>query len=186
MSNATPPFKPTLPRLALAFAEIGVTSFGGAVTAWMMRDLVDRRGWITREAFLTDLAMAQALPGINVVNLPIWIGYRLYGGLGAVVCALAVLIPSAAVLAALAALIIPLQRFPQTALAFAGAAAAAIGLLLATGVQAARGQAKRAFPAVVMAVTFVAIGILKLPMLPVMLVLVPVSIALAARSAPDA
>jgi chromate transporter len=145
----------------------------------MMRDLVERRRWLTPEAMLADMAMAQALPGINVVNLPLWIGYRLYGGFGATVCALAVILPSAAVLALLAVLIVPLQRYPQTALAFEGAGAAAVGLLLATGLQAAKGVGRRAIPAAVMAITFAAVGVFKLPMLPVMLVMTPVSIALA-------
>ncbi|HTI68017.1 MAG TPA: chromate transporter [Caulobacteraceae bacterium] len=185
MTSRTPP-PPTLSALALAFARISVASFGGGVSAWMMRELVHRRRWLTNEAFLADLAMAQALPGVNVVNLPLWIGYRLFGGLGALVCALAVIVPSAAVLAVLAVLVIPLQRFPQTGLAFAGAAAAAIGLSLATGFRAAQGVMARPAAAAVMGATFVAVGLLKLPMVPVLLVLAPASIALAHRGRPRA
>ncbi len=184
--EGAPPFVPSLRQLCLAFAEIAVTSFGGGVTGWMMRDLVHRRRWFTPEAFLADMAMAQALPGVNVVNLPIWIGYRLYGGFGAMICALSVILPSAAVLAVISTLIIPLQHFHQTALAFAGAAAGAIGLLIASGVQVAKGVVRRPAAAVITVLTFIAIGVLKLPMLPVMVVLVPVSIWLAARRGPPA
>jgi chromate transporter len=175
-----------LRALTLVFIQISVTSFGGGVSSWMMRELVQRRRWLTNDEFLSDLAMAQALPGVNVVNLPIWIGYRLYGGFGALVCAMAVILPASAVLTALAVLVIPLRRFPQTGLAFEGAAAAAIGLSLATGLQSARSVARRPVATAVMLATFVAIGVLKIPMIPVMLVLAPVSIVLASRERPDA
>jgi chromate transporter len=151
-----------------------------------MRELVNRRGWLTMEAFLADVAMAQALPGVNVVNLPIWIGYRLYGGKGALVCALAAILPAAVVLMLLAALVLPLQRFHQTALAFEGGIAAAIGLLIAAGLQGARSEMRRPQTAGIVVATFLAVGVLKLPMVPVMAVLAPLSILLAAKARTDA
>lgn len=171
---------PSLGQFCLVFARIAVTSFGGGVTAWMMREIVQVRRWMTDEEFLADLAMSQALPGVNVVNLPIWIGYRFHGPVGALTCALAVIVPGAMMLAAVATAFAGLAGFRATGLAFEGAAAAAIGLTLATGLLAARSTARNLFSTLVMGVTFTAVGVLKLPMVPVMLVLAPISIAVAA------
>lgn len=78
----TPP--PGVIALFVAFARIGLTSFGGGLSGRMMRDFVHERRWLDEEAFLNGLALSQALPGVNVKNLAIWIGYRLAGWRGAV------------------------------------------------------------------------------------------------------
>ncbi len=74
---------PTTAQLFVVFARIGLTSFGGGLSGWLLREFVQRRGWLGEEEFLSGLALAQAFPGVNVVNLAIWIGYRLRGTPGA-------------------------------------------------------------------------------------------------------
>lgn len=170
-------------ELFLAFAKLGSTSFGGGLTGWMMRDIVGRRRWMTEEEFLTGLAMAQALPGVNVVNLPLWIGYRMDGLPGALAAAAGVIFPPAGILAMMAVGYSFLSRYPQTKLAFAGAAAAAIGLSGAMGLRAAQRQVRKLVPAVILALTFVAVGVLRLPMLAVLAVLAPISIGFAYHEA---
>ncbi len=71
-------------RLFLIFARIGLTSFGGGLSGWLLREFVQQRKWITEEVFLNGLAISQALPGINGTNMAIWIGYSLRGTIGAV------------------------------------------------------------------------------------------------------
>lgn len=85
---------PTPLQLFLAFAKIGLTSFGGGLSGWMMREFVQRRAWLSEGEFLSGLALAQAFPGVNVVNLAIWIGFRLRGGAGALVSALGLTVPA--------------------------------------------------------------------------------------------
>jgi chromate transporter len=172
---------PTLRALFLAFAKLGATSFGGGLSAWMLQECVRRRRWITEEEFLTGLAMAQALPGVNVVNLPIWIGYRLAGGRGALVSALGVIVPPAILVTLLAAGYGWLQQFGATDLALQGAAAAALGLSLSMGLRAAHRHVRKLAPALVFGVVFVGVGLLRLPMYLVVLGAAPVSIGLAYR-----
>ena len=74
---------PTLLGLFLIFSRIGLTSFGGGVSGWLLREFVQDRDWISEEDFLNGLAISQALPGINVKNMAIWIGHRLLGWRGA-------------------------------------------------------------------------------------------------------
>ncbi len=168
-------------ELFLAFAKLGVTSFGGGLTGWMMQECVRRRKWMTEDEFLTGLAMAQALPGVNVVNLPIWVGYRLAGSGGAVVAALGVILPPMLIVVIMAASYGWLQRYAATNLALQGAAAAAIGLSLSMGLRAARRQMRKLWPACVMGAALVGVSVLHLPLLVVVAVLAPVSIGLAYR-----
>jgi chromate transporter len=123
--------------------------------------------------------MAQALPGVNVVNLPLWIGYRIAGLPGALASAAGVIFPPVGILTMMAIGYSFLSRYPQTKFAFAGAAAAAIGLSGAMGLRAARRQVRKLVPAVILALTFVAVGVLRLPMLVVVGVLAPISIGFA-------
>src|SRR5258707_13161435 len=74
---------PTLTGLFLIFSRIGLTSFGGGLSGWLLREFVQDRDWIGEEDFLNGLAISQALPGINVKNMAIWIGHRLLGWRGA-------------------------------------------------------------------------------------------------------
>jgi chromate transporter len=172
---------PSLSALFLCFAKVAVTSFGGGLSGWLMHEIVRRRGWVGEEEFLIGLAISQALPGVNVVNLPIWLGFRLRGGAGALVSALGMVVPPMLIIIAVAALYETLAGYPETGLALAGAAASAIGMALAMALRAARRNLARAIPAVLMLAVFVSIGLLRLPLLPVVLVAAPVSIALAWR-----
>ena len=98
-AGVTPPASPGLLQLFLAFAKIGLTSFGGGLSGWMLREFVQRRRWLDEGEFLSGLALAQAFPGVNVVNLSIWIGYRLGGSAGALVSALGMPLSTSSLLA---------------------------------------------------------------------------------------
>jgi chromate transporter len=174
--TAAPLVKPSLWQLLAVFAKIGSTSFGGGITGWTMRIVVDERAWMTMDDFLTGLAMCQALPGVNVINLAIWVGYRLGGGVGALVCCLGILAPAAVIIALLAALFAALGNSVAAHLAFAGAAAAAIGLSLQVGVRAVQHSAKTIVPSLIIATTFVAVGLFKISIIPVVLILGPLGV----------
>src|ERR1700751_3640335 len=88
-----PAAPPTLGRLFLSVARVGSTSLGGGLSGWMMQEFVRRRRWLTETEFFSGLAVAQVLPGVNVVNLSIWIGWRLFGPAGATVAAVAIILP---------------------------------------------------------------------------------------------
>jgi chromate transporter len=167
--------------LFLAFGRIGVTAFGGGLTGWIMQDMVRRRRWVGEEDFLAGLAMSQALPGVNVVNIAIWIGYRMGGGRSAVAAALGIILPPMAMVSLFAAIYEWLTRFSWSHRAIEGAVAASIGLMLAMGVRVGQRNLRRVVPAAVMGVVFVAVALLKLPILPVVGLVAPVSVALAYR-----
>lgn len=82
---------PNSPRsktdLFLSFTWLALQGFGG-VLAVVQRVLVDEKRWLTREQFIEDWAVAQIMPGPNVVNLSMMIGGR-YFGLGGALAGLA-------------------------------------------------------------------------------------------------
>jgi chromate transporter len=169
----TPPLpssKPTLLGLFLIFSRIGVTSFGGGLSGWLLREFVQDRDWISEEDFLNGLALSQALPGINIKNMAIWIGHRLLGWRGAALAVAGIVVPPAIVIIVLGAAIGALIQHPLTQLLLAGAAAAATGLSLSMGVTTARRVRRKVMPMIFMVGAFIAIGILRLPLVGVVLI----------------
>ncbi|MGY4802001.1 chromate transporter [Teichococcus aerofrigidensis] len=173
---AVPP--PGCGEIFLAFGKVGLTSFGGGLSGWMMREFVQRRRWLGEGEFLDGLSLCQALPGVNVVNLSLWIGYRLRGGPGALAGALGMILPALVLALATTALAGPLLARQGVHWAMAGVAAAALGLSLQMGLRAARRVVARGVaPAAILAATFLAIFWLRLPLLWVVLAMAPLGIA---------
>jgi chromate transporter len=173
---------PTLLRLFLVFARISLTSFGGGLSGWLLREIVTERGWITEEEFLNGLALSQALPGVNVANMSIWIGYRLFGVAGVFVALGGIILPGAVVIILLATGFEKVARFPITAALLTGAGAAAIGLSLSMGIATARRVPRRLGSLAVMAATFAGVAFFHWPVVWTVLGLGAVSIALSYRT----
>jgi chromate transporter len=161
----------------LSFAKIGLTSFGGGLSGWLLREFVQKNRWLTEEAFMNGMAISQALPGVNVVNLAIWIGYQWRGGLGALLAALGMVVPP--MFAALLVLLMfdQVSQYPLTRIALAGVAAGAVGLTFNMGLRALRRSARSIVPALFALATFSAIFIFEMPLYIVVLTLGPLSIA---------
>ncbi len=161
------------------FIKIGLMSFGGALSGWMHREIVARRQWLAEEDFLSGLALGQIMPGANVANLSLYIGQRLRGGIGAVVALTGMLLPPMVTVVLLAILyqhiagILWVHRFVD------GVAAAAIGLTVMVGIRASRRVERRAGPVALVIIIILAVGVLRWPMVPVVLCLTPASVALA-------
>lgn len=85
--NATPTGPQSLREIFWVFTLMALQGFGGVMSI-AQRELVDKRRWLTPDAFLEDWAVAQVMPGPNVGNLAIIVGERYMGVAGAVVAAL--------------------------------------------------------------------------------------------------
>ena len=87
-----------LRELALLFARLGATSFGGpAVHIAMMEDeIVRRRAWISREEFLDLVAASNIIPGPSSTELAIHIGHRRAGWPGLLVAGSCFIVPAMA------------------------------------------------------------------------------------------
>ena len=92
-------------RLALYFLKLGATGFGGpiALAGAMQRELVEERGWISRDDYVEGLALAQLAPGPLAAQLAMYLGYVTGGIVGATLSGIAFVLPSFLIVWALAA-----------------------------------------------------------------------------------
>lgn len=83
----------TLIQACISFLKIGAFSFGGgyAVVAFIQREVVESNGWISPEDFVNIVAIAEMTPGPIAVNASTFVGYRLSGILGGILCSLSTL-----------------------------------------------------------------------------------------------
>ena len=173
---------PGLATLFAAFARISLTSFGGGLSGWMYRDIVVRRRWLAEGEFFDAMAICQTLPGVNIVNASIWIGYRLLGLPGAIAGFAGMVLPAAVAVVLIATAFAFVSHRPMVAIVLLGASAAAIALPLQMGLRAALAVPRRAAPLLIMAASFVAVALLHLPMIGVVLCLGTASVALSYRT----
>ena len=177
-SSTTQPRK-SLATLFFLFLKISLTSFGGSSAAWVYREVVERRGWLDEKAYLTGLTIAQVLPGANPVNLSLYIGMQLRGGLGAVVAVLGIVLPAFCVIMGIFYLYTLLGDFEATHAILTGVAMVGIGATMAIGAKLARHVMRKLVPALITLAIFFTVGVLRWPMVPVVIVAAPASILLA-------
>jgi chromate transporter len=173
----------SLLRIFTLFARVGLTSFGGGLSAWIYREVVSRRGWLSEEEFLGALTLGQILPGSNVVNLSIYVGYRMKGASGSVVAITALLAPPMVVIVVLASVFHQYAQFAWLHRFLEGVAAAAVGMTGSVGFRTARAQlASRHWPLLIIVGVFVAVGVMRWPLVPVAIVAGAIALAIASRS----
>ncbi len=154
-------------------------SFGGGLSAWIRRDVVQRRKWLDDRGFLSGLALSQIAPGANAVNLTVFIGATLAGAPGALAAFAGLMVlPSAIVLVA-GSLYLAFGNAPGLGAALGGAGIGAIGLTLAVGVRLARRNIRDLPSVAIMLATALSVGVLRLDLLAVLAVLVPASLLVA-------
>ena len=174
----------SLTDLFVSFTLLALQGFGG-VLAVVQRELVEKKRWMTREEFIEEWAVAQIMPGPNVVNLCLMIGGRYFGLKGAL-AAVAGLITVPLIIVLL--LVLVYTQFadqPGVAGALRGMGAVVAGLVAATGIKLATalknnvlGQAASGALGIA---CFVAIGVLRWPLIYVIVGLGGIAYLLAFR-----
>ncbi len=101
--------------------------------AVVQRELVEKKRWLTREQFVEEWAVAQIMPGPNVVNLSLMIGSRYFGLRGALAALAGMLTVPLVVVLLLALVYAQFETQPGVAGALRGMGAVAAGLIAATG-----------------------------------------------------
>jgi chromate transporter len=161
-------------ELFWAFTWLALQGFGG-VLAVVQRELVEKRRWMTREQFVEDWAVAQIMPGPNVINLSLMIGGRYFGLSGALCAVAGMLAAPMVVVLSLAALYGSVAHTPTAQGALRGMGAVAAGLIAATGIKLVAALETNALGKAacvgIAALTFVAIAVLRWPLAWVLLVL---------------
>lgn len=185
MSGA--PAATTAPRspaeLLVAFNALALKGFGGVLPV-AQHELVDMRGWLTREQFVETLSVGQVLPGPNIVNVALMIGDRFFGWRGALAALGGLLLAPLAIVLALAVLYARFGSEPVVAGAIRGMGAVAAGLVFAMGLKLAPTLRKNPLPLALCALaaiaTWIVVGFVRVPMAWVVLVLGGTMVAMAA------
>jgi chromate transporter len=173
------PQVPSHAELFVAFFRITLSGFGGTLP-WTRRMFVEEKGWMTAEEFNDSYALCQFLPGPNIVNLAAVFGSRMRGWSGAAAAWAGFLVFPFFLMVSVGALYAQYGDMDVLRRVLGGIAAAAAGLLIATTVKMAVPLFKGMSSAPLVALlTAFGIGVMRWPLVAVLAVLVPVSIALA-------
>jgi chromate transporter len=123
--------KAPLPSFVGYFLWLGAVGFGGpiALAGYMQQDLVDKRGWISKEDYVQGLALAQLAPGPLAAQLAIYLGYVRAGVFGATAVGVAFVLPSFLMVLALSAAYVRFGGLPWMQGMFYGIGAAVIGII---------------------------------------------------------
>jgi len=164
------------------FNRLALQGFGG-VLAVAQRELVERERWLTPTQFLELLALGQVLPGPNIVNMALMIGDRFLGWRGASAALGGLMCAPLVIVLALAALYGQFMEQPMVAGALRGMGAVAAGLVIATALKlvGALRTSVLGWPlgALFTLLTLLAIGVLRWPMVGVVLGLGSAAVAVA-------
>ncbi len=181
-TSAPPPppaasLPPSLPQLFTGMLQVALSSFGGGLSVWSQRIVVERRRWMTNEDFLTGYTVARLLPGPNQINMAVYIGTFLHGLPGALVALAGMLLVPFAVLMGLGMVYLSFQSLPLVDRVLDGMVAVAAGLALSMGFKILPDYRADPVALGLAAVVVVAMTVFHVRLVPLLLVLSPLAMA---------
>lgn len=125
-----------------SFLKIGAFTFGGgyAMIPLIEAEMIQKRGWLTREDFINQLMLAQSIPGPIALNTAVFVGYKTRGTKGALAALVGVVIPSFVIILAIATCFVDFKDNHIVAAAFKGMRPAVVALIAAPLIGMARGM----------------------------------------------
>jgi len=119
-------------ELVRYFLRLGALGFGGpvALVGQMERELVNERGWLSREQMREVIAVCQSLPGPLAIQVGIFICYLRAGARGAWAGGWAFILPNFLIVAAIGALYVHFGGLKPVTAIFYGVSPAVIALIL--------------------------------------------------------
>jgi chromate transporter len=132
-ASPDPPARPSLLSIALTFAAISATSFGGGQKA-SIRHSVVAKNWMNNDQFMDGLELSQVLPGPNILNLAIFCGQRVRGVPGAIAGFVGMTVPPFAIVLVIGALYSVFASNPYVHGVLRGCAVGALGLTLGNAI----------------------------------------------------
>jgi chromate transporter len=169
---------PELLELFLAFAKISLSGFGG-VLVFARRAIVEKYRWMTADEFNETYALCHFLPGPNICNLSVVFGARIRGIPGSFAAFAGLVGPPIVIVSVLAMIYARYGEIPALQRTLAGVSCAAVGLVIGVAGRMMWPLVKRRDPVALAFLlgVFAAIGLFRWPLVPVLLVAIPLSIA---------
>ncbi len=167
----------TLAGLAGCFLKIALASFGGGLSAWTQRVVVEERGWLNNEQFLSAVTISRLFPGPNQVNMAIFVGQHFKGFPGALAALAGLLGVPLAILLSLGWAYFHYHEVPALRATLAGVVAAAAGMALSMGFKLIGGYLRDPVALLFAAAAFVAVGLFHFSLPLVVVALAPLAMA---------
>ncbi len=171
MSEARPPV--SLLALAATFNKVSLASFGGGLSAWSRRVVVEERRWLSDEEFLSAMTICRVLPGANQVNLAVFVGTELRGRPGALAAVLGLTAIPVVLVLLLGWLYFANRDLPETQAVLRGMAAASVGLSFSMAYKTGQKALRSAVAWGLFGAAFVFSALFRVPLLALLAVLGP-------------
>jgi len=156
--------RPSLLSVALTFAAISSTAFGGGQKASIRHQVVSK-GWMDNDLFMDGLELAQVLPGPNILNLAIYCGQRVRGVAGAIAAFLGASVPPFVIVLIAGALYFKYSSNPYVHGALRGCAVGALGLTIGNALELSWDERGDWVEIGLLVLTALAVSVLKMPLL---------------------
>lgn len=115
----------------LVFFKIGAFTFGGgfAMIPIIQKEVVENKSWIKDEEFIDTISIAQSSPGPIAVNSSIFVGYKIEGLKGAIICTMGTVMPSFLIILIIAAFFTQFSNNPIFEKVFLGIRPVVVALI---------------------------------------------------------
>lgn len=125
-----------------SFLKIGAFTFGGgyAMIPLIQAEMIERRGWLSHEDFMGQLAIAQSIPGPIALNMAVFVGFKTRGTKGALAALIGVVLPSFFIILLIATSFAEFKENSVVAAAFKGVRPAVVALIAAPLINMAKGM----------------------------------------------
>jgi len=166
---------PGLRQLFIGMLQVALSSFGGGLSAWSQRIVVEQRRWMSDQDFLTGLTVARLFPGPNQINMAVYIGASFHGLVGALVSLAGMLVLPFTLLMLLGLVYFQVHEIPAVDRVLAGVVAAAAGMALSMGFKILHTYWRDRVALLLAALTFVAMAVFHVRLIPMVLVAGPLA-----------
>jgi len=148
-------------QLIISFFKVGLLTFGGGLSMFPMleREMIDRRGWCTKEEILDYYAVGQCTPGIIAVTVSAFIGWRQKRFLGAILGPLAVVVPGVVIVIVLATGLSFVAEHPAVQSALVGVRVAVAALVTVSVINILRDSIKRWWQILIAVAAFIPVAV---------------------------
>ena len=166
---------PTLRELFVGMLQVALSAFGGGLSAWSQRIVVEQRRWLSNEEFLTGLTVARLFPGPNQINMAVYIGAHFRGLPGALAALAGMLLVPFSLLMGLGVLYFSLHELPAVDRVLAGVVAAAAGMALSMGFKILDQYWKDPVALLLASVSLIAMEVFHVRLVPLVLIAGPLA-----------
>jgi chromate transporter len=147
----------SLTALFMRIFRLGATAYGGPGMISHIKEMaVNEKGWVKEGEFMRGMALCQLIPGATMVQIVTYIGYRVRGIWGALVAAIAFVLPAFIVLLLLSAIYFRFHSLWFIEALFKGLSAIVVAIILNACITFGRSVLKDWKVAVIVGLTFFA------------------------------